>query len=45
MCVQHGNGFIWDVGGDNTDSVHMDRHPGERIPVKDGELVLTESDS
>ena len=29
--------------GDNTDSVHMDRHPGERIPVKDGELVLTES--
>jgi len=27
--------------GDDTGSVHMDRHPGERIPVKDGELVLT----
>ena len=26
--------------GDNTGTVHMDRHPGERIPVKDGELVL-----
>jgi uncharacterized protein YcfJ len=28
--------------GDNTGRVHMDQHPGERIPVKDGELVLTE---
>jgi hypothetical protein len=23
--------------------VHMDRHPGERIPMKDGELVLGET--
>jgi uncharacterized protein YcfJ len=29
--------------GDDTGSVHMDRHPGERIPVKDGELVLGEA--
>jgi uncharacterized protein YcfJ len=29
--------------GDDTGSVHMDRHPGERIPVKDGELVLGET--
>ena len=29
--------------GDDTGSVHMDRHPGERIPVRDGELVLGEA--
>ena len=29
--------------GDDTGSVYMDRHPGERIPVKDGELVLGET--
>ncbi len=29
--------------GDDTGSVHMDRHPGDRIPVKDGELVLGET--
>jgi len=29
--------------GDDTGSVHMNRHPGERIPVKDGELVLGET--
>ena len=29
--------------GDDTGNVHMDRHPGERIPVKDGELVLGET--
>ena len=29
--------------GDDTGSVHMDRHPGERIPVRDGELVLGET--
>jgi uncharacterized protein YcfJ len=29
--------------GDDTGSVHMDHHPGERIPVKDGELVLADS--
>lgn len=29
--------------GDDTGSVHMDRHPGERIPVKDGELVLADT--
>lgn len=28
--------------GDATGSVRMDRHPGERIRVKDGELVLEE---
>jgi uncharacterized protein YcfJ len=27
--------------GDTEGSVRMDYHPGERIPVKDGELVLT----
>jgi uncharacterized protein YcfJ len=27
--------------GDTEGSVQMDRHPGERIPVKDGQLVLT----
>jgi uncharacterized protein YcfJ len=26
--------------GDATGTVHMDRHPGERIPVRDGELVV-----
>ncbi|GGI94521.1 glycine zipper 2TM domain-containing protein [Halopseudomonas pertucinogena] len=26
--------------GDRTGSVRMDRHPGERIPLQDGELVL-----
>ncbi len=30
--------------GDDTGSVHMERHPGDRIQVKDGELVLTESE-
>lgn len=29
--------------GDDTGSVHMDHHPGERIPVKDGELVLADT--
>jgi uncharacterized protein YcfJ len=29
--------------GDETGSVHMDHHPGERIPVKDGELVLADT--
>ena len=29
--------------GDDTGNVHMDRHPGERILVKDGELVLGET--
>jgi uncharacterized protein YcfJ len=27
--------------GDTEDTVRMDHHPGERIPVKDGQLVLT----
>ncbi len=27
--------------GDTENSVQMDHHPGERIPVKDGQLVLT----
>lgn len=31
--------------GDDTGSVHMNHHPGERIPVKDGELVLAETPS
>ena len=29
--------------GDDTGTVHMDRHPGARIPVRDGELVLNEA--
>ena len=29
--------------GDYTGHVHMDRHPGDRIPVKNGELVLGET--
>jgi uncharacterized protein YcfJ len=29
--------------GDEEDVVRMDHDPGERIPVKDGELVLAES--
>jgi uncharacterized protein YcfJ len=29
--------------GDDTGTVHMDRHPGKRIAVKDGELVLGET--
>jgi uncharacterized protein YcfJ len=29
--------------GDDTGSVHMDRHPGNRIKAKDGELVLGET--
>lgn len=28
--------------GDTEGTVRMDRHPGERIPVRDGELVLTQ---
>src|ERR1044072_5720739 len=28
--------------GDVEDSVKMDHHPGERIPVQDGQLVLTQ---
>jgi len=31
--------------GDDTGSVHMDRHPGDRIPVRDGQLVLEESEA
>jgi len=26
-------------------SVKMDHHPGERIPVEDGKLVLTQSEA
>jgi uncharacterized protein YcfJ len=29
--------------GDEEDVVRMDHDPGDRIPVKDGELVLAES--
>lgn len=29
--------------GDETGTVRMDHRPGERIPVKDGQLVLTEA--
>jgi uncharacterized protein YcfJ len=29
--------------GDATGSVRMDHHPGDRIPVRDGELVLEET--
>jgi uncharacterized protein YcfJ len=29
--------------GDTTGTVRMDRDPGNRIPVVDGELVLTEA--
>jgi uncharacterized protein YcfJ len=29
--------------GDETGNVRMDHHPGERIPVQDGQLVLTET--
>jgi uncharacterized protein YcfJ len=28
--------------GDKEDAVRMDHHPGERIPVQDGKLVLTQ---
>jgi uncharacterized protein YcfJ len=31
--------------GEETGSVRMDREPGDRIPVKDGQLVLTERDA
>jgi uncharacterized protein YcfJ len=31
--------------GDDTGSVHMDRHPGDRIPVRDGQLVLDEPEA
>ena len=42
--TEKADGFeVTDRHGDNTGTVHMDRHPGERIPVKDGELVLGET--
>lgn len=31
--------------GDTEGSVQMDRHPGERIPVQNGELVLTQPET